>query len=201
MELRNISFVLIFSAFIFAVIFFSTDKIKTPTIEMPWQSYKNAQQQTVVFGLTMNQSQLADALRLFGGEAEMALFQTKMHQDLEVFFKNTKIGGFSGSVVIALHIGSNLAFIKKNITQSNKLPSLKGIKMLVNEYAKNKLLNLKIKNFSFIPKANLTKKIIKNRFGIATKMTKKESIEYWFYPKKGLKIILTPEKKTILEYE
>ncbi len=201
MEFKNISFVLAFSLLVFAVLFFSTKNIKTPNVQMPWQSYKNTQQQTVVFGLTLNKSHLEEALRLFGGEAKMALFTNKNKNDLEVFFKNTKIGGFAGSIVIVLYIGKNLAFIKNNIKQSNKLPSLKGIKMVVNDYAKNKLLNLKIKHLSFIPKIKLDKKIIRQRFGLPEKVQKENKIESWFYPKKGLKIILIPQQKTILEYE
>jgi hypothetical protein len=201
MELKNIRFILIFSAFVFAVLYFSTQNIKAPNISMPWQSYKNEQQQTVVFGLTINESSLEKVLRIFGGEAEMALFKNNNKYDLEVFFKYTKVGGLSGSIVIALTVGENLKFIKDNIKQSNKLPSLKGIKMLVNEYAKNKLLHLKIKNLSFIPKASLSKAIITERFGLPDSIQKEKDIEHWIYPKKGLKIILISEKQNILEYE
>jgi hypothetical protein len=201
MELKNIRFILIFSVLVFAFLFFSTQDIKAPNIQMPWQSYKNEQQQTVAFGLTINKSSLEEVLRVFGGEAEMALFENNNKYDLEVFFKHTKVGGLSGSLVIALNIGKALTFIKENIKQSNKLPSLKGIKMLINEYAKNKLLHLKIKHLSFIPKASLNKAIITERFGTPNSIKKEKDIEHWIYPKKGLKIILVSEKRNILEYE
>ncbi|SFV64003.1 hypothetical protein MNB_SUP05-5-964 [hydrothermal vent metagenome] len=202
MELRNISIVLAFSLSSFLVLFLMTDDIKPPKNIynlMPWQSYVNHNNKTVALGLIIGESKLSDAMKLYGKEAESALFRSNNIYDLEIYFDNTKIGGLSGKLVIGLNINNKLKFLLNNIKEIKKLPNNKE-KIILNKIAQSKLFDLKIKYISFIPNTQLDEKNILGRFGQTDSIKINNDIKYFKYPNKGLKIIFDKRNKEILEY-
>ncbi|MCH9745685.1 MAG: hypothetical protein K0U04_03025, partial [Proteobacteria bacterium] len=75
-ESRIIGYTLLGSILAFWLIFLLTRDAELPKNQaMPWQSYLNEKRQTVVFELTMEDSQLIDAARQFGTEVEASLFE------------------------------------------------------------------------------------------------------------------------------
>ena len=187
----------------FLIIFIATRDVEIPKNQaMPWQSYINNQQQTVVFDLVMDESRLIDAARHFGTEIEASLFENEsVDPELEVYFSNTKVGGISARIILNLLLDDQaIEALSKNIDKSMLMPS--GVKKTVFTAAGERAMSrLKIKSLTFIPKADLEELVIENLFGKPERIDlAPEGISYWHYPKKGLRIIVDNEQKEILEF-
>jgi hypothetical protein len=192
------------AAFIaFAVMFLLTRDIQTPENQaMPWQSYINDQDQTVVFDLTMGQSKLLDAARLFGTEIEASLFENEnVDPELEVYFSSTKVGGISAKIILNLALDNqNIDILRDNIDVSMMMPS--GVKKTTfKSKAESLMSRFTIKSLTFIPRADLPENVVIDLFGKPDRVDlSDQGISYWYYPEKGLKIIMDDEQKDILEF-
>lgn len=168
---------------------------------LPWESLQNQKGQTVVFGLTMGETTLEEAMRVFGNEVEVSLFEnTDKTFDVEVYVPSTRIGGFSARVILKLVIDQNhLKRLQQNIDQTEQLPT--GNKQhKLKESSKLSLLQAKLESLSFIPHSDLTNEILLQRFGKASSVDKIQGIEYWHYPHKGLRVVIDSEGNDILEF-
>lgn len=202
-ERHIVGIILVMAVVIFAVIFLFTRNISMPSNQaMPWQSYINDRGNTSVFNLEMNTSDLTDAMRLFGSEVEASLFESEgRNSELEVFFSSTKVGGISAKVVLNLILDQrHIDILKRNIEESVMLPS--GVeKTNFNIAGESAMFDLKIKSLTFIPAADLPNDVIEDLFGKADRIDLKEpGVSYWYYPQKGLRIIVDDEHKDVLEF-
>ena len=204
MKERHIVGYTLLAAFIaFAVMFLLTRDIQTPENQaMPWQSYINDQDQTVVFDLTMGQSKLLDAARLFGTEIEASLFENEnVDPELEVYFSSTKVGGISAKIILNLALNKqNIDILRDNIDESMMMPS--GVKKTTfKSKAESLMSQFTIKSLTFIPRADLPENVVLDLFGKPDRVDlSSQGISYWHYPEKGLKIIMDDEQKDILEF-
>ena len=188
---------------VFSVLYFSTRNMEMPKNQaMPWQSFVNEQGNTSVFNLTIGQSDLTDAMRLFGSEVEASLFENEGKEpELEVFFSSTKVGGLSAKVILNLQLDSErIDILGNNIKESMVMPSGTQ-KTTFNLAAESAMFALKIKSLTFIPSADLSEDTVLDLFGKAGKVELvDEDLSYWYYPVKGLRIILSKEHGEILEF-
>ncbi|WP_428095540.1 hypothetical protein [Candidatus Thioglobus sp.] len=202
-ELRIIAYTLLSAILIFLAIFLITRDVTIPKNQaMPWQSYINEKQQTVVFNLTMDNSRLIDAARVFGSEVKASLFEDEVkNPELEVYFSSTKVGGISASIILNLVLDDEIIkVLSANIDESILMPS--GAKTTTFKPAAERAMSrLKIKSLTFIPKADLENSVIEDLFGKPQRVEPVvEGVSYWYYPKKGLRIIVDNEQKEVLEF-
>jgi hypothetical protein len=169
---------------------------------MPWQSYVNDQGKTVVFDLTMDESTLAESMRLFGTEVEASLFEDKdQKKTLEIFFSNTKVGGISAKVIINLALNDQqFNYLSDNIKETEVMPS-GNKKTIFNQAGESSMFGLTISALTFIPSADLSADTLLGLFKKPARVELVEpGVEYWYYPSKGLRIIVDAERKEILEF-
>ncbi|QKQ24219.1 hypothetical protein HUE58_03535 [Candidatus Ruthia endofausta] len=202
-ESKIISIVLLAAVVIFILFYLLTRDIQMPQNQsMPWQSFINNQGNTVVFNLTMGSSNLTDAIHLFGSEVDASFFESKGKiPELEAFFSSTKVGGISADVILNLILDQkSIKRLNNNIKESMIMPS--GVrKTTFNLTAEASMFGIKIKSLTFIPKADLLKETIINLFGEPSRVKlASQGVSYWYYPTKGLRIIIDDENKEILEF-
>ncbi|MCH9646490.1 MAG: hypothetical protein K0U08_07600 [Proteobacteria bacterium] len=202
-ERHIIGYTLLGAILAFLIIFLFTRDVEMPKNQaMPWQSYVNKNQQTVVFDLTMGQSRLIDAARQFGVEIEASLFEYKQTRpELEVYFPSTKVGGIGANIVLNLVLDEqSLENLRSNIDQSTLMPS--GVKKTTFTSTGEALMShYQIKSLSFVPKTDLSKDVMLNLFGEPDSIEfASQGVSYWHYPQKGLRIIVDDEHKEILEF-
>ncbi len=202
-ESRIVLVILLLAFVIYGVFFLSTRDVEIPDNQaMPWQSYVNEQGKTVVFGLTMGESTLAESMRLFGSEVEASLFEDKdQKQTLEVFFSSTKVGGISAKVILNLALNDQqFDYLSSHIKETEVMPT-GNKKTIFNQTGESSMFGLTISALTFIPSADLSSDTL---LGLFKKPARVElagpGVEYWHYPNKGLRIILDDEGREILEY-
>ena len=202
-EGKLVLIILSIAVLIFTAFYLVTRDVTLPDNQaMPWQSYVNDQGETVVFDLTMGKSTLTDAMRLFGTEVEASLFEEDNNKkDLEVFFSSTKVGGISAKVILNLDLNNQqFAYLNNNIKETEAL-SIDTKKISFNQAGESSMFALTINSLTFIPRADLSADTLIGLFKKPARVDLVESgIEYWYYPSKGLRIIVDTENKEILEF-
>ncbi|HAE72526.1 MAG TPA: hypothetical protein DEQ71_00525 [Gammaproteobacteria bacterium] len=202
-ESRLVLIILLITFVIYSVFYLSTRDVEIPDNQaMPWQSYVNDQGKTVVFDLTMDESTLAESMRLFGTEVEASLFEDKdQKKTLEIFFSNTKVGGISAKVIINLALNDQqFNYLSDNIKETEVMPS-GNKKTIFNQAGESSMFGLTISALTFIPSADLSADTLLGLFKKPARVELVEpGVEYWYYPSKGLRIIVDAERKEILEF-
>ncbi|HBQ23953.1 MAG TPA: hypothetical protein DD709_01740 [Gammaproteobacteria bacterium] len=202
-ESRLVLIILLITFVIYSVFYLSTRDVEIPDNQaMPWQSYVNDQGKTVVFDLTMDESTLAESMRLFGTEVEASLFEDKdQKKTLEIFFSNTKVGGISAKVIINLALNDQqFNYLSDNIKETEVMPS-GNKKTIFNQAGESSMFGLTISALTFIPSANLSADTLLGLFKKPARVELVEpGVEYWYYPSKGLRIIVDAKRKEILEF-
>lgn len=202
-ESKIVASILLMTLVIYAAFYLTTRDVALPDNQsMPWQSYVNAQGETVVFDLTLGTSTLLDAMRILGTEVEASLFEDKdAKQTLEVFFSSTKIGGIAAKVILNLNFNQpQFEYLHQHIKTTERLPT-GNRKTDFDKAGEASLFKFTIESLSFIPKADLSAETIIGLFNKPKQVDRVESgVEYWHYPDKGLRIIVDQENKPILEF-
>ena len=202
-ESRLVLIILLITFVIYSVFYLITRDVEiTDNQAMPWQSYVNDQGKTVVFDLTMDESTLAESMRLFGTEVEASLFEDKdQKKTLEIFFSNTKVGGISAKVIINLALNDQqFNYLSDNIKETEVMPS-GNKKTIFNQAGESSMFGLTISALTFIPSANLSADTLLGLFKKPARVELVEpGVEYWYYPSKGLRIIVDAKRKEILEF-
>ncbi|HAE70561.1 MAG TPA: hypothetical protein DCG46_03065 [Gammaproteobacteria bacterium] len=202
-ESRLVLIILLITFVIYSVFYLSTRDVEIPDNQaMPWQSYVNDQGKTVVFDLTMDESTLAESMRLFGTEVEASLFEDKdQKKTLEIFFSNTKVGGISAKVIINLALNDQqFNYLSDNIKETEVMPS-GNKKTIFNQAGESSMFGLTISALTFIPSADLSADTLLGLFKKPARVELVEpGVEYWYYPSKGLRIIVDAKRKEILEF-
>ena len=202
-ESRLVLIILLITFVIYSVFYLSTRDVEIPDNQaMPWQSYVNDQGKTVVFDLTMDESTLAESMRLFGTEVEASLFEDKdQKKTLEIFFSNTKVGGISAKVIINLALNDQqFNYLSDNIKETEVVPS-GNKKTIFNQAGESSMFGLTISALTFIPSADLSADALLGLFKKPARVELVEpGVEYWYYPSKGLRIIVDAKRKEILEF-
>ncbi len=202
-ESKIVIIILLIAALIYAILYWVSRDMTMPNNQaMPWQSYVNDQGETVVFDLTMGKSTLSDAMRLFGSEVKASLFEDKdKKQNLEVFFSSTKVGGISAKVILDLNFNDQqFDYLSHNIKEAEIMPT-GNKKTSFNKTGESSMFALIIKSLTFIPKADLSTDTLIGLFKKPARIDLVDpGVEYWYYPDKGLRIIVDQENKEIFEF-
>ena len=202
-EGRIILIILVVATIIYGFFYLLTRDLEVPKNQsMPWQSYVNNKQKTVIFNLVIGQSKLSDAMSLFGREVEVSLFENdQQKQTLEAYYSKTKVGGLSATVILNLKIDpQQLEYFNLYIDETEKLPT-GNQKTTYKPSVEAEMLDLVVDSLTFIPSADLEQATIKRLFGEPDNVQPHdEIIEYWYYDEKGLRIIVDQEGKEILEF-
>ncbi|PLA75289.1 hypothetical protein CYQ88_01605 [Hydrogenovibrio sp. SC-1] len=185
------------------LMFMPPSPIDLPETALPWKSQYNAQNQLEALGLTINKSTALDAKAYFGNDIEVKIFSQKdeSQKSAEIYFGNVTFSNIRGTVALGIAV------------DPEKLEQIydRGIKTTVTALGNrevtpqtadaNELMNQPIRLITLIPKKQLTERAIKMRFGDPQRIeTQSDGLDHWFYPEKGLEILLDHEGPEALQY-
>ncbi len=172
-------------------------------IDLPWQIVANSDGTSEVFGLTLSRSTLADAIHRIKEQPEITMFVSpKGEKVVEAYFEQVKLGNVRAKMVIAAALGEQQLEqmyerglrISKSSGGGRKVTLHPDDITLVNQTA--------IGNITYLPRTNLDAEVITRLFGTPAKRIREQgnNVVHWLYPKKGLDIALSPDKKEVLQY-
>jgi len=184
-----------------AIMFPAGKKAPTPPV-LPWDITVDTNGNSQVFGLTLNQSTLSDAQKIFKKEPELSLFASPQGTyTIEAYFERLYISGIRADLILTLNIdqASAAQMFKRGLRLSQLGSGEKKITLAQDDH--DAATDATISLITYLPAANLDAELIKKNFGEPDKRhTESSGITHWLYPEKGLDIALNPKGKEMLQY-
>ena len=169
---------------------------------LPWQIEILPDGHSRVFGITIGQSRLSDALQSLGGDMQLAIVAaTDEGGSLEMYYGHYKAGLLSGKLVLQTQAGADaIRRWRENSPKSEYMATGMAKKYLINDTDATAVLNEVITGITFIPAVNLDEDVILARFGTPAERIEREGVTHFLYPDKGLHIALSDRDKEVLQY-
>jgi hypothetical protein len=171
-------------------------------LDLPWNITVHEDRSTEVFRLRLDQSTLSDAVSRFHEPEDIAIYKGQETDSLEAYFGTVNIGPLKAKLITTLQAEP------EDIAQM--LSRAKGLSMSDSADKKIELaaedrqfaLNKTITGITFIPSySGLTAEFFKERFGEPTAWLRlSENAVQYFYPAKGLSIVIDADGKEVLQY-
>ncbi|WP_319380418.1 hypothetical protein [Thiomicrorhabdus sp.] len=170
---------------------------------LPWNAAFDRNGQLHALGLTIGKSSLADAMQLYGKDVEVKLFTDRSEgsKSLEAFFPVAYIGSIKAGLALKLTVSE--AELDALYLKGKKIsPTTSGGREI--ELYNADILDLMdhpIQSLTLVPRKQLSERAISMRFGEpARKQIQSDGLEHWFFPQKGLEMIIDPEGPEALQY-
>jgi hypothetical protein len=174
-----------------------------PRTDLPWQITVRPDGSSRVFDLDLGHATLADAVTKFGAPEGLAVFEPKVgHLALEAYFGNVQFGPLKAKVLVALEAGeAELIALKQTALDRQGSPSGDWKYPLGDAVAQH--AGRKLSVITYIPGTrSLDPDFFRERFGEpAATLRENEQAQSWFYPEKGLSILIDEEAREVLEYQ
>lgn len=168
----------------------------------PWQITLLPDGKTRVFGITLTESTLNDAVALFGRDYKIGLFETPNQPlSIEAYFNEVTKGGISGKFVLTLEASQEemAALLQKAIKR--KVLESGARRYTLTAETNMTLAQKRIASMSYIPYINLDEEIIRKRFGEpAERIIVDKQRQHLLYPDLGLDLVLDDDGKELLQY-
>lgn len=171
--------------------------------DLPWQIGVTPDGGSRVLGIDLGSATLADASAKFGEIESYAVFERDQeHSDLEAYFGDVMFGPLKAKVVAKLHATEEE---RRQLMQQAKdrEPSPSGDwKYTLRPNLGESLMDRRITAISYVPGTRgLDSDFFLQRFGKPTAtLTENEKAVSWFYPDKGLSVLIDNEGREVLEY-
>lgn len=169
-----------------------------PVTGLPWQIERLPDGDTRVFGITLGQTTLGEAIGLMGDDMKLALIAAP-HENgtVEAYYSHHSAGPITGKMILVLDIPADvLSPLRERAFQDGgtRRYRLHPGDLAVAYQAPIRMIN-------FLPSFNLDEEIVQARFGIPAEVIQAgEQQQYWLYPEKGLDLILNADGKEVLQY-
>lgn len=195
--------VLLLTATLFLVAALLPDEQLSPQLDTPWNVTLSPRGNSQLLGITLGESTLLDAQRRWKEAAEITLFLPKQGDaKVEGYFERVTLGGIRASIVTEIEVTPEQL---QQLTDQGARISTQGDgsrKITLNGAGLEIVEQSTINSLTYLPKANLQPEVIKKRFGIPleTFRIEKDQLEHWVYPHIGLDIVVSEERKEVLQY-
>jgi len=203
-HLRPVIWVLIISLVLFLVLVNIVPKEQgyDPAI-LPWNAYVNEQGQLSALGIILDQSTLKELSERYGRDIEVKLFELPTgERSAEAYMHSTYVGTIHTAIVAKLQLTEDQLDQYFERGARTTISKQGAREVLLNNQDTLALFNYPISEITLVPRRRLTAEAIEKRFGQpASKKTDDEGIDYWYFPEKGLELLLLEGSNDILRYK
>ena len=171
--------------------------------DLPWQITLSPEGNPQVFHLDVGTATLKDAIERFHSFPEMAVFAHESgKRTLEAYFGTQRLGLFEAKIIAEMRADDALLdkFQKEN-TQREGMASGQW-KYTLSEANVKVANSLRVEKLVYMPMIDYEPDIVTARFGAPEERlpSTQPGVEYWFYPAKGLAIVMNSEGKEVFYY-
>lgn len=171
--------------------------------DLPWQIEVHPDGSSRVFELELGKATLQDAINKFGPPEGAAVFQHKDNRlDLEAYFGKVAFGPLKARVVVKLAAAEEE---KKRLAEQAKRRESSPTgdwKFPLRDSEIEHLLSHRLITISYVPGTRgLDQAFFLQRFGKpSAQLQENENARSWFYPEKGLSVLIDDKGPEVLEY-
>lgn len=203
-SLRPVSWVIIISLVMFVILLNIVPQGRDyDRAILPWNATINEQGQVLALGLTLNKSTLREVSQLFGRDIEVKLFELPSgERSAEAYLHSAYVGTIHTALVAKLNLTPQQ--LDEYFARGARITvSKQGAReVLLNSQDTLDLFNYPIGEITMVPRRRLTAEAIEKRFGApASIRTDGDGIAYWYFPDKGLELLLLEGSNDILRFK
>ena len=169
---------------------------------LPWQIQVLPDGSTEVFGVIPGQTTLGEANAHLGNDMELAVMVSQGEEgSLEMYYGQYRAGLLSARLVLAADMDADaISSMRENAAKTDVLET-GARKYVLSEEDHAQAFGAVIQSIACIPAVNLDHDIIIKRFGEPVELVQKNNgLTHYFYPEKGLDVILNEDGKEVLQY-
>jgi hypothetical protein len=183
--------------------FFAPKQDLQPRTDLPWQITVHPDGSSRVLDIDLGKATLSDAQEKFGPVEDYAVFvRDENNSDLEAYFGNVMFGPLNAKVVVKLQASEaeKQALVARG---GEREPSPTGDwKHKLNQADHAAQAQRLVTAISYVPGTRgLDAAFFLDRFGKpAATLKENEEAVSWFYPEKGLSVLIDKQSREVLEY-
>ena len=196
------TFIAVFIAILLTVglLFFNSNKPDNNAVVtgLPWQIDILPEGNTRVFGITLGQTTLGEAIALLGDDLDLAIIAAPHETGaLEAYYSRYSAGPITGKLFLILDIAPEaLAPMRERAFQDG---GMRRYRLHPDDLPV--AYQAPVSAINFLPSFNLDEEIAQNRFGVPAEIIQvRAEQKHFLYPDMGLDLILNEDGKEILQY-
>ncbi|CAK0749126.1 conserved hypothetical protein [Gammaproteobacteria bacterium] len=156
---------------------------------LPWHIEHTAEGTTLVFGLILGRSTLAEVERKFSAESEVSLFVASNGKlVVEGYFDDVNLAGLGAKIIVVVDTPAETEIYNRGTRISTLGDGTHKISLSTEDLLQ--IRNQPITSLTYLPKVKLDPVLIESRFGKPQTriLEKKQGMNHWLYPEQGLDI-------------
>ncbi len=173
------------------------------TQNLPWQIEILPDGHSRVFGIVPGQSTLLEAKRALDQKADVSLFKAADGSlSLELYYGRIQLGFLDALLITEVEAsGEQLKMLAEHAENPKAQPS-GSWKLDIRDQDYVTIQDWRVRSLTYIPTSvQFDAGMLEKRFGKpAERRPIDEGREYWFYPDKGLAVMLAAKEKDMLQY-
>ncbi len=176
----------------------SDQQNNNPVTGLPWQIDILPDGGTRVFGITLGQTTLGEAIDKLGNDMKLAIIAAPYETGtLEAYYSHHSSGPITGKLILVLDIEP--AVLKA--LQEHAFQDRGTRRYRLNPDDLPTAYRAPIRAINFMPSFNLDEEIAQARFGAPAEIVQVDARQkHLLYPDKGLDLILSTDGKEVLQY-
>ena len=173
-----------------------------PGLDKPWQISRSPDGATItVFGLTLGQSILRDAVNKLGRRYELGVFQNRDGGlSLEAYFRDAVVGGLNARLVLTAHLPEDTLHRLRQHAGQGKPTADGGRRYPVSEADQEVGLGATLTAITYLPVVPFDAELVSKRFGAPAERVAVPEGAHWLYPALGLDLLLGETGEALLQY-
>ena len=190
------------SVFLLAIMRPPGGQSSTPGQDLPWQIAASPDGATLtVFGLTLGQSTVRDAVAKLGRRYELGVFQNlEGRLSLEAYFRDAVVGGLNVQMVLAAYLSEEMLNALRTHAGAGKPTADGGRRYPVAEADTPLALDTVVTAITYMPVVKFDADLIRKRFGEPAERIAVKDGTHWLYPALGLDVLLGDKGEALLQY-
>lgn len=194
--------ILVLGGFFLAIMRPPGGQTSAPGQDLPWQITRHPDGATItVFGLTLGQSALRQAVDKLGRRYELGVFQAPDGAlSLEAYFRDALVGGLSGRWVLSAQLPAEALAALLGHASTSKPTAEGGHRYPVAEADQDFALSATVTAITLMPVAKFDADLVRRRFGEPAERIAAAGGMHWLYPERGLDLLLGDQGETLLQY-
>ncbi len=194
--------VILFTALLFLVARLLPESASQESAPAPWEVTLTPEGSSQLLGITLGESTLQEAEQQWGESAKITLFLPPDGPAVvEGFFQRVISRGIQASIVVVVDIAEESIgpLFDRGARISTQGDGSR--KVTLDNAGTQEVRASPIASLTYLPRADLSAEVIRNRFGPPTEIVPtEEGVEHWLYPAIGLDITLSDEEDEVLQF-
>lgn len=178
------------------------EKSSNDVATLPWNITHPKSHTTRVLGVTLGESTVDDAEKVFKESAKISMFKSADSKlAVEAFFEEVNLNGLKAKIILTLEVPSYvLPQVFERGARMSGTESGKRITLSPDDLSRARQST--ISSLTYLPAARLDESVLVKRFGNPAQRVRetKSGAIHWLYPQHGLDITLGGNEKPVLQY-